>query len=471
MADRASPFDNGSPFDAPELDLDLDAIEARPLIRGGTRTAPRDARLIVPDKDRTRPNLLALVDIPLITVIALLLAIGGMMVYSTTFDWSYQTTGSAAAVFLQHVRNMAIGFIFLVLLAVIDYRVWKRFSVLLLLLTIGTLIAVLIFSDQRFGARRAFLNGSYQPGEMAELAMVLYMAAWLSSKSTKVHTILNGLLPFGFLLLVIGGLVMLQPDLSTAATIFATAGLMFFLAGANIYHLLIVLGAAGGFGWFISQQLNYAQERVNSFTAGFSDLTQTTYHAQQAIIAFINGGWLGVGLGQGRQKFGFLPAPHTDSIFAVIGEELGVVGAVFVVVLFSIFVARGLLIARRSRDPFGALLAAGITLWIVTKALLNIAVMLSLVPPTGVALPFISFGGSSLVMVMAGVGLLISVARVTALQDRGAAAEGRSARAGRSAGWTEGRIPTSPDRSGGNRGSRLSGTGRGRGDSSPSSSD
>lgn len=419
--------------------------EGATVIRSTPRTAEAPARpMDINRAGAQRRGFLATLDLPIIVVVALLLSIGGMMVYSTTFDWALQSFGSETFIFLQHARNMVIGFVFLVLMMLIDYRIWKRFAALGLLLTVGSLIAVLVFSDQVFGARRAFLNGSYQPGELAELTVVVYLAAWLSSKSTKVGTLFGGLLPFAVVLGVVCGLVMLQPDLSTAATIFVVAGMLFFLGGANLYHLTIIGLIMGTGGFVLSQQFSYAQDRVSSFTAGLTDLTQTAYHAQQAIIAFINGGWTGVGLGQGRQKFGFLPAPHTDSIFAVIGEELGVVGAAFVVIMFVIFVWRGLSIARRARDPFGSLLAAGITLWVISKALLNIAVMLSLVPPTGVALPFISFGGSSLVVVMAGAGLLLSISRVTALTQT---PEGRGARADLDRGW-------------GNRWSRLSGAGR-----------
>ena len=381
----------------------------------------------------------ATIDFPITIVVLLLLALGGLMVYSTTFDWSYQDFGSETFIVLQHMRNMAIGGIFLVLFTLIDYRIWKRFAVLALLLTIGTLIAVLVFSDQVFGARRAFIDGSYQPGELAELVVIIYMAAWMGSKRTKVHTFFGGMVPFLLMVGVIGGLVMLQPDVSTAATIFVVTGVMYFLAGANIYSLVGVMGLLGAVGAVLSQQLLYTEDRVSSFTAGLGDLSEASHHAQQAIIAFINGGWTGRGLGQGLQKFGFLPAPHTDSIFAVIGEELGVLGAGFVVLLFIIFVFRGFQIARRAKEPFGGLLAAGMTLWIITKALLNIAVMLSLVPPTGVALPFISYGGSSLVTVMAGAGLLLSVSRVT---SRPPAQEGKN-RANDDRGW-------------GNRWSRLS---------------
>jgi cell division protein FtsW len=342
---------------------------------------------------------------------------------------------------MQHVRNLAIGGVIFVTLTFINYRIWKRFVIFLLLFTIGSLIAVLLFSDYTFGARRAFLEGSYQPGELAELTVVVYMAAWLGSKNTKVSSITHGLIPFMVLTGIIGGLVALQPDLSTTVTIFVVAGIMFFLAGANVLHMGGALAIMGVGGYAITESFSYAQGRFGSFIAGLTDFTQTNYHAQQAMIAFLNGGWMGVGLGQGSQKFGFLPTPHTDSIFAVIGEELGFIGAIFVILLYVLLVIRGLQIARKAHDPFGSLLAAGVTLWIITKALLNIAVMVNLIPSTGVALPFISYGGSSLITLLAGAGLLFSVARRTAIEN---SPEGRISRAHDDRGW-------------GNRWTRLSG--------------
>lgn len=365
--------------------------------------------------ERQRRFVVAL-DPYLLIVVGGLLAIGAMMVYSTTFDWSYQSFGSESYIFMQHLRNLGIGVVVLVLLAFIDYRVWKRFAVWLLLAVIALLIAVLLFGDDAFGARRSLVRGSLQPGEAAELVIVIYMAAWLSSKRTRVRSLLYGLLPFAVLVSIVGGLVMLQPDLSSAAMIFAVSGIMFFLAGGDLLQLGVAGGAAVGFGWVLAQRISYAQGRLTTFIDSLSDLTQAHYQVQQAVIAFLNGGWMGVGLGEGRQKFGFLPAPHTDSIFAVIGEELGIIGAGFVVLLYVALAVRGFQTSRRAPDTFGALLAAGVTVWIVSKALLNIAVMTALVPPTGAVLPFISFGGSSLVVLMAGAGLLLSVGRVRARQ-------------------------------------------------------
>ncbi len=289
------------------------------------------------------------------------------------------------------------------------------------------------------------MNGSYQPSELAELTIVIYMAAWLGAKSTRLSSLLRGLLPFGIIVGTVSLLVILQPDISAALMVVAVAGLMYIIAGANITHLaaavlILVVGVIGLLP-------DYAERRVNDYVRGLSDLTETSYHTQQTIIAYINGGWFGVGLGNGRQKYGPLPAPHTDSIFATIGEELGVVGASMVIGLYVALVLRGLAIARRAPDTFGVLLATGISLWIGVKALLNIAVNLNLLPQTGSPLPFISYGGSSLISLMVGVGLLLSVARVTARQ---AAIPQRKT------------LLEHPDRGRRNGGTRLSGAGNRR---------
>lgn len=430
-------------------DDDLSKVEA---LRS-TRAAPRQA---LPPVDPARVNerprsLLATLDTSVLVIVGILLAIGLMMVYSTTFDWSYQDFGDEATIFMQHVRNLVIGSVIGGLLIFIDYRIWKRFAVALLLVTFTLLVGVLLFGDNTFGARRSFINGSYQPGELAELIIIVYMAAWLGSKRARIRSLTQGLIPF---LILVGSMVFLvvrQPDISTAAMIFVIAFIMYFLAGASLFQLGAIVAMVAAAAVVVLQvfSLGYAQDRVASYLASTTDITQANYHVLQAIVAFDNGGWLGVGLGQGRQKFGFLPAPHTDSIFAVIGEELGIVGAAAVMALYVVLMMRGFQIARRSHDSFGALMAAGITTWITAKALLNVAVMTAALPATGAPLPLISFGGSSLVVMMAGMGLLLSVARITA---RESAPERRksSQRADH-------------DRSGGNRGTRLPGAGNRRG--------
>jgi cell division protein FtsW len=386
-------------------------------------------------------------DKPTLAISGMLLAIGLMMVYSTTFDWAFSEWGNPAQKALEQARNIAIGVVLAGVVVIFDYRRIRRFSVFILLGTIAALVSVLLFGDDVFNARRSLIGGSLQPGELAELAMIVYMAAWLSSKSTRVRSLTYGLLPFAVLLGIVSGLVILQPDISTAVIIIAVSGLMFFLAGADLIQIGVIGGIAGlmGIAVVLGGGFGYAENRISGFLDSLSDIRLADYHVQQAYVAFANGGWTGVGLGLSQQKFNnALPAPHTDSIFAIIGEEFGVLGAGFVVLLYVLFVWRGLTIARKAGDPFGALLAAGLTLWIIAKALLNIAVMLALVPPTGIALPFISFGGSSMVTVLIGVGLILSVQRANATREFAAERRGQ-------------RAPT--DRSRGNGRPRVSGAG------------
>ncbi|MEM9955317.1 MAG: putative peptidoglycan glycosyltransferase FtsW [Chloroflexota bacterium] len=421
-------------------------------IRPRARTMPR---FIDESNDQSRPNekkmsYLATLDMPLLLIVGLLLAIGSGMVFSTTFNWSLEDFGSSTTIFLtQHMRNVVLGLVACVIFAVVDYRFWRRFAPLLLLVTFGALVAVNFFGDDTFGARRALIGGSLQPGELAEFTMVLYMAAWLGARRTKPDSFLFGLIPFGVLLGLIVVPIALQPDYSTVVIIGLTTGVMFFLAGARIWHLVIVSIVALILGVLVVQNVGYAGDRWDSYVASLSDPTEANYHTQQVITAFVTGGWTGKGLGQGTQKFNnALPAPHTDSIFAVIGEELGVVGASFVVLLFVVFVIRGFQIARRAVDPFGSLLAIGLTLWVAVQALLNIAVMTAIIPTSGLPLPFISYGGSALLVTMVGVGLMFNVSRVATLREN--ASNRRQDGSSHDSGW-------------GNRRARLSRASRRRG--------
>lgn len=393
-------------------------------------------------------------DVYLVLAVAALLAVGLMMVFSTTFDFSYLLYGKSTTIFLRQVRSLAIGLAALLLLSRLDYHLTRRLSVPIVavtLISLGALLALPGDELDQFGARRSFVNGSLQPGEPAKLAVIIYLAAWLSSRGRNIKKITYGLLPFSVLVGAITGLIVLQPDLSTALIIFATAWVMFYLAGADIFQLAVSAAAAGASGYLLTLQFAYARERLALHWQAVNDLTTASWHVQQAIIAFTAPGrdplnpyrpnWFGVGLGQSSQKFGFLPAPHTDSIFAIIGEELGLLGALLVIGLFVMFVARGLKIARNAKDSYGALLAAGITLWITTEALLNVGVMTAVLPFTGVSLPFISFGGSSLVTSLAGIGLLINISRTKAYRAprrtradyvvRGGNRRGRISRVGR----------------------------------------
>jgi cell division protein FtsW len=360
-----------------------------------------------------RRNFTATVDVYLILTVGILVAIGLMMVWSTTFFWS----DPQYAIFMQQVRNAAIGGVLMGIMSLINYRVWRRLAIPLMTIVAIALLGVLVLPGVKsvFGAKRAFFDGAVQPSEVALLVVTIYMAAWLSSKQGKLKSLTYGLLPFAILVGTVAGLVILEPDLSTASLILITATVMFFLAGADWFQMFIAAGVFVGAGYLAISNIDYARARVTSWIDLLRDpLTQNAQHAQMAIIAFLNGGLTGVGLGQSYQKFHALPAPHTDSIFAVIGEELGLLGCALVIALFVVLLVRGFRISRNAPDSFGALLAAGITVSIVLEALLNIAVMAAVVPFTGVPLPFISFGGSSLVAAMTSIGVLISISRTSA---------------------------------------------------------
>lgn len=384
----------------------------RRRIRRGAPSADVNDGGARPSRNQGR-RILANLDKPMLAVVLLLLAIGSLMVFSSTWDWSNKTYGTATGFFVEeHLRNVVLSVLALVIFAAIDYRFWKRFAFWLLLFTIVLLVAVRLFGEVRFGAQRSFSGGRFQPGELAEFATVLYMAAWLGSKNARVDSFFFGLMPFLLVVGTLSGLIVSQPDLSSAAIVALTAGVMYFVAGANIFQMGAMGGLAGIVSIIVIQSRPYAQQRIADFLAGFSDVTLSDYHTLQAITAFLRGGWIGVGIGHSEQKFGALPAPHTDSIFAIIGEELGVFGAAVVVALYIVFAIRGYQFARRAKDNFGSLLCVGFTSWVIIQALLNIAVMTGAVPSTGVPLPLISFGGSSLLVVMIGVGLMLSVHRV-----------------------------------------------------------
>jgi len=353
------------------------------------------------------------VDLYLLITVSALLAIGLIMVFSTTFFLN----ASQFYFFFQQARSLALGGVLMLALTVIDYRVWRRLAIPMMAVIVVLLIVVLL-GKAILGSHRALINGGYQPSEPAKLVVVIYMAAWLASKRTRLGNLLNGLLPFAVLVGIVGGLIIAEPDLSTAALVLTTSAIMFFLAGADWVQLAVTGGVFVVVGGFAVTHIDYAQLRLQSWLDVIRDPVQAhASHAQNVIISFLNGGLTGVGLGSGYQKFYNLSVPQSDSIFAVIGEELGLLGCAVVMILFIVFMWRGFRIARRAPDAFGSLLACGITVLIVVQALYNIAAMATIVPLAGVPLPFISFGGSSLVTVMAAAGLLLSISRATARQE------------------------------------------------------
>ena len=365
-------------------------------------------------------------DYPLLIAVGVLLALGMMMVYSTTFDWGYQQYNEPAYFAIRQGLWLLLGLAAMYVMMRLDYTLLHRLSIPLMGLALALLVAVLLFGQEVLGAQRSFLNGSIQPSELVKLIVVIYIADWLSSKGEKIRDTSYGLIPFAVLIGIIAGLIVLQPDFGTTIVVVLVAGMMFFLAGADIKQIVIGLAVSSGTLAMLITNSTYAQERIRSFIASWNDPAQASYQVQQALIAIGSGGLFGEGPGASRTKFGYLPVPHTDSIFAVLGEEMGLVGGLVVLALFAFLAYRGFRIALHAPDTFGMLIASGVTCWIVIEALVNIAVITGTLPLTGIPLPFISYGGSSLVSLMAAVGVLQSIARSSrkgltrsALVDRG----------------------------------------------------
>ena len=356
-------------------------------------------------------NLARGVDVPLILTVVALLVFGLVMLYSASFDFSFNEYGSSSYMFIRQVKWMALGLVVAFIVSLFDYHHWRRMVVFAMLGTIGLLVTVLFINEIRLGASRTLLNGSYQPSELAKLVAVIYLSVWLYAKRQFLHDISFGLIPLGVILGIIGGLIYLQPDLSAAGTVLILGGLLFFLAGADIKQIVFLLILAVVMGWIIVQFSATGQDRVNSFIAGLQDPTHASYHVQRSFEAIIKGSVFGVGLGQADTKLTGLPFAPTDSIFAVVAEELGLFGSVLLMALYAALIWRGLVIARRAPDMLGTLLAAGVTFWIGIEALINMAVMVGLMPFAGNALPFISAGGSNLVSILCAIGILLNISR------------------------------------------------------------
>jgi cell division protein FtsW len=301
----------------------------------------------------------------------------------------------------------------------IDYRVWRRFSLVGMIIALPLLIIVLKFGTSAYGASRWLAFGSFfsfQPSELIKLVLALYIADWLARKGNQVGTFLYGLAPFAILVGLILGLILLENDMGTASVIAALTMAMFFTAGANIWQFILTM--SGGMLIFVIQAFQgYRFRRLIGFIDPFKHTTDLNLQLYQSLLALGSGGWFGLGLGASRQKTGYLPLPYIDSIFAIIGEELGYIGCFIVVVLFMILAFRGFRLARRTQDVYGALLATGITTWLVVQAMINIGSTVGAIPYTGVPLPFISFGGTSLVISLAAVGVLLSISRYTREPD------------------------------------------------------
>jgi len=355
-------------------------------------------------------------DFVLLLTLLLLLGLGIVMVFSSTLWFATLPPFNDTFFFLRRQLIWAlIGLAAMFLMMNYDYWRLKRWAGLLLICGLALLVVVLIpgVGVSRLGAQRWLNLGplSFQPAEFVKLCLVVFTACGLSRQLDKLRNFWSGVLPYIALAGLSAGLILLQPDLGTAVTVVGTIFIMLFAAGVQIGNLAIVgLLGTGAVGMAIRHE-PYRLRRFLAFLDPEKDPQGAGWHILNSLMSLGSGGLLGTGLGQGHAKYLWVPERHTDFIFAIIGEELGFIGAAFVIFLFILFIWRGFKVAVTSPDSFGTLLAAGIVAGIAVQVIINIGVVTSTLPITGITLPFISFGGSSLVFSLASVGILLNISR------------------------------------------------------------
>lgn len=354
----------------------------------------------------------------LLLVTITLLSFGFVTVYSASAVLA-QSKGAADYHFL--VRQMAAAVMGLVLLAVaalIDYRQLRLLAWPLLVTTIVLLVVVVMPGTEAIaprlnGGRRWLILGpaQIQPSEVAKLALIIWTAALAVKKQDKLNSLTRGLMPFLLIWGAVLALIFLEPNLSAACLVLLLAALVAFAGGARIGHFLLLALIGLPLLWAQVDSVGYRMKRIAAYLDPSQDPAGVSYQINQAMIAIGSGGVWGRGFGHGLQKFGYLPEPHNDFIFAMIGEEWGFVGVLAVIAAFTTFALIGYRIARQAEDLFGFLLAIGLTNLIVVQALLHIAVNMAVIPTTGFTLPFVSYGGSSVLVCLTAVGILVNVAR------------------------------------------------------------
>jgi cell division protein FtsW len=368
----------------------------------------QSARPITPPVRRKRTST---GDLILIAAVIALCLFGLLMLYSASTDFSLLNYNSPTYMFNKQLIFLVSGILIAFLVSRMDYHQWRRYALLLMGLTIFLLIAVLMIKDIRNGAVRTFFGGSVQPSEMAKLVTILYLSVWLSSKQEYLHDIQLGLVPLAIILGGIAGLIYLEPDLSATITIFLLGGLLFFLAGGDLRQIVLFSLVALVAGWVVVQLSSTGRVRMASYLAGLKDPLKSSDHVLWSLEAVFKGKWFGVGIGNATTKLIGLPFSATDSIFAVIVEELGFFGALGLIGLYGILLWRGLVIASRAPDLLGSVMAAGLTFWIIIEAIINMTMIIGLIPVAGNALPFVSAGGSNLISTLAAIGILLGISR------------------------------------------------------------
>ena len=363
-----------------------------------------------PDKQASRP-----MDRTVLIVTYLLTLLGLIIMFSASGVMAETRYGDSTFFLKRQSLWLASGLVALHWVAQRDYNVWKTLTPYGLVLTFVLLVLVLlpILGTQVNGARRWFrLAGfSIQPGEIAKLAVVLYLASFLVRKEQDLVMFTRGVLAPMAVVGLFAGLLLLEPDMGTAVVLTLLLFGLLFLGGARLPHLLLLGLVLLAVASMLIMQSDYRRRRLLNFLDPWKDSADTGFQLTQSFVALGNGGWFGVGLGEGRQKLFFLPEAHTDFVLALVGEELGFLGTGLLIALFAILIVKGFKIAGQAPDAFGRHLACGITLLVGIQVLINMSVVSGLLPTKGLTLPFVSYGGSSLIVSLVAMGILLSISR------------------------------------------------------------
>lgn len=349
------------------------------------------------------------IDFVLLSMVLFLTAFGLFMIYDASSYVAFRDFSDKYYYIKEQIVWILFGLCSLIFFSYFDYRRLYYLAVPILIAAIVLLIMVFIpgLGIKILGAHR-WINLQFfvlQPAEFVKLALAIYLSAWFSTKERgrfSAFLLLMGIVLF---------LVMAEPDMGTATIILAESLAVFFLEGASLARLSLVIPGIVVIGFILIKLVPYRAARLAAFLKSDESLENSSYHVKQILIALGAGGWFGVGLGNSLQKYAYLPENTTDSIFAIIAEEIGFVGSAFIIILFMAVVWRGFLIAQRARDTFGKLLAGAIITFLGTQALINLGAQTALIPLTGVPLPFISYGGSALIVDLTAIGILLNISR------------------------------------------------------------
>ncbi len=351
----------------------------------------------------------------LVLLVCVLCAIGVVMVGSASSVISISYYGSPWSIFFKEVMWVVLGLIIFAATSIIDYHRWRRYASMSMMVSLILLVVVLVpgLGQSSYGASRWIGFGQFgiQPSELMKLALALFGADLIAKRQEKGSSYRQIMGPLTIVAALAAGLIIAQPDLGTAMVLMVITLALLFAGGVPMKPVLKGLAAVTVLVTLAAVAMPYRRERLLSFINPGAKSTGSGYQVVQSLIGFGSGHLLGLGLGNSREKWGFLPNAHTDFIFSVIGEELGLVGAVVVVILFGLLAMKGLKTAEQASDSFGSLLAVGLVAWIVTEAIINMGAAIDILPVTGIPLPFISFGGSSMMISMAAAGMLVNIAR------------------------------------------------------------